>query len=232
MLETEIQPLVSLVRSGCQVVQLLLVGHGIPFHRPLLVAPHIVRLGEQVEHNVHARNGEQILVAALVQRRVVCSVDVGRYDGAGLHKHIVGRGRDGAQADRVGIARVPADLDRVGVGIRQQHGGNGIDGPLVRLGRVAFVQPDQKGQRPDLADHCRERQLVPDLGNVREQQHHDDVADGVGNGEQVGLERVEAEALERERQVLCWRCHGDLEHQAKNVQRPNRAAVRGMCQKV
>ena len=71
MLKAEVQSLVALVLGGGQVVQSLVLGHGIPLASLLLVAEDIVRLGQDVQHNVHADNGEQLPVTAAVQRGIV-----------------------------------------------------------------------------------------------------------------------------------------------------------------
>lgn len=114
VLEAEIHPLVPFVLGRGQVVEPLVGRHGVPPLGPAPVAQHIVRLYEQVQGDVHADHAQQRAVAARVVGRVVGAVDVGAHDGAGLHKHVVAGGRDGAEADRVGVARVPADLDGVG----------------------------------------------------------------------------------------------------------------------
>lgn len=71
MAEPEIQSLVALVGSGGEIVHPLLGRHGIPLVVPLLVPENIVCLHQAVKRKVHAEDGKQLLVSALVQRCVV-----------------------------------------------------------------------------------------------------------------------------------------------------------------
>lgn len=114
MTEPKVESLISSVLCRVEVLQSLRLGHGIPPLIAPLVPPHIVDLDQTVDYNVHAHNGEQLLLAAAVLRGVVGSVDVGGNDGTSLHKHVVARGRDGSQSDAVRVARVPGHLDGMG----------------------------------------------------------------------------------------------------------------------
>jgi len=64
--EAEIQSLVALIRSRRQILEALLFRHGIPHLVPLGVAPHIVPLSEDIETDIHAQNGNELLVTATV----------------------------------------------------------------------------------------------------------------------------------------------------------------------
>lgn len=104
MRKPEIQPLVPLISRRLQVLVLLLRCHCIPLTIPVLVPPYIVPLGQEIQPNIPNRHTQQSAIAAFVIRRIVCTVHVGRDDGASLHKHVVAGRRYGARTDRIGVA--------------------------------------------------------------------------------------------------------------------------------
>lgn len=72
-MEAEIEPLVSLVLRGGQVVQPLFFGHGSPLGISLLVPPNIVDLDKAVQNKVHAVDTQQLFVASSIERSVICT---------------------------------------------------------------------------------------------------------------------------------------------------------------
>lgn len=71
MSETEVQPLVALIGRIRQVVQLLVVGESVPLLVALLVAEDIVSLGEEVQDDINACNGQENAISSLVVGCVV-----------------------------------------------------------------------------------------------------------------------------------------------------------------
>lgn len=52
VLESEVEPLVALISCSFQVVELLLIRHGVPFCVARLVAPDVIGLCEEVHKDV------------------------------------------------------------------------------------------------------------------------------------------------------------------------------------
>jgi hypothetical protein len=46
------------------------------------------------------------------------------------------------------------------------------------------------------------------------------VENGIGDGHKISLEGAEAQALEGQSEVLAGRCHGNLERETEDIQRP------------
>lgn len=67
----------------------LVLGHGVPDTVALLVAPDVVDLGEEEEHDGEGVEGEEDAVARLVERLVVVEVDEVADDVAGLDGHLL-----------------------------------------------------------------------------------------------------------------------------------------------
>lgn len=110
------------------------------------------------------------MIAASIARSIRLDVDVGGNYPAGLHAHIVQGGRDSARSDGIGVARVPAYLDRVcyrekrvsgwvqGYGrvgltvwIAQQRGNDDPRQPLIDAIDVDQVHKYQERQGPYLS---------------------------------------------------------------------------------
>jgi len=120
--EAEVQPLVALVLGIGDIVALLLLAHSRPLRLLLLVPPHVVDLRAHEQHNRQDVDADEGFVAAVIERFVVCAVDVRGDDRSGLHAHVVEGGGDGACADGAGVARAERYVDRVGVWCAQQDG--------------------------------------------------------------------------------------------------------------
>jgi hypothetical protein len=71
MLETEIQPFVSLVSGSRQIVQLFISAHSVPLLRPGLIAPDVIGLGEKVKHNVQCEDSDKRMITPAVQRCII-----------------------------------------------------------------------------------------------------------------------------------------------------------------
>lgn len=113
MSESKIQPLVTLIRRGCQIFHSLILGHGIPLCGPGLVPPDVVNLRENVQCNVCNAKRDQDTVTALVPRSIICSVDVRSDDPTSLDEHVVQGRRDSPRTNCVRVAGVPCHLDRM-----------------------------------------------------------------------------------------------------------------------
>ena len=121
MRKAEVQPAIPYILRRREIVRLLLGCHRVPDPITLLVAPDVVQLRAGVEdEEVDAADRDQHAVSAPVPRRVVLAVDVRGDDGAQLHEHVVQRRVHRAACDRTGVARAPADLDRVRVRVGQK----------------------------------------------------------------------------------------------------------------
>ena len=70
--------------------------------------------------------------------------------------------------------------------------------PRVRVIRET-IDRNQERQRPEILTHGDERSFGDELGDDGDNEHSDNRADVVGDGEQVRLKRAEAEGSERER---------------------------------
>lgn len=174
MIKPEIQPLVPLVSRVLQVIQPLRVGHGIPLLVSRLIAPDIVPLHGSIENQVHAADGQQLFVSPSIQGRIVLPIDIRRDNSRRLHHHVVRRSRHRSGPDRVRVARVPSNLDRVGVGKRQQEADDGKDDPSAHLGSVDSVEVDEEWQDPDLCCRSEKGELMEDFGKVGDGDHGDD----------------------------------------------------------
>lgn len=80
MRKPKVKPLVSLIRRRVEVVLPLRVRHGAPLLIAAAVAQDVVGLGDEVEGNVVAGDGNEVLVAVAVARGVPLLVDVGGDD--------------------------------------------------------------------------------------------------------------------------------------------------------
>lgn len=74
--KAEIQTLVALIRSRLQVVLLLLLRHGIPYLRSLLVEVDVEELGTYEEHKVVHAYADQDFVSRSVEGFVVVTVNL------------------------------------------------------------------------------------------------------------------------------------------------------------
>ena len=121
MSEPEIQATVADILGSSKVLRLLLRRHRAPDAVSLLVPPDIVQLRSRIQHaQVHEADGDEDTVASSVPRRVVLAIDVGGDDGAELYEHVVQRRVDRAASYSTRVPRAPANLDWVGVWIREQ----------------------------------------------------------------------------------------------------------------
>ena len=76
MSEPEIQSLVALVTRSVKIMLPLLLAHGIPNRRTLLVDANIEDLRPNQKHNIVAGDADQRFVASVVIWRVICAVDI------------------------------------------------------------------------------------------------------------------------------------------------------------
>lgn len=104
MSESEIQPLITLIRRSLKVHMLLLLAHGAPLLLPSLVTKNIVNLRKDKQHKGENTNADEHAVSAEVTRFVVFAVDVGCDHAAQLDTHIVASGGDGARAHAARVA--------------------------------------------------------------------------------------------------------------------------------
>nr|GFD59187.1 hypothetical protein [Tanacetum cinerariifolium] len=74
---------------------------------------------------------------------------------------------------------------------------------------------------PEFAKQNVQRALVEVVRAVRESQHGDDLQERRRNGQHVGVERGESEALERQRQIALDGRRGDVCNQADEVETPH-----------
>lgn len=79
--------------------------------------------------------------------------------------------------------------------VTQQQGRDGINHPSVHAQGVDGVEVDQERQSPDLPRCREERQLVEDFSKIGDAEHGDHVHHRVWDGQEVGLEGVEAETV-------------------------------------
>ena len=119
MCKSKVQPLIAFIRCVIQIVQPLLLRHGIPFLLPDLILPHIIPLGKQEQRDGQEINPNQDTVAPMVKGLVIRSVDIITDDIADLHKHVVhGRGH-GSRANGTRVLGCPGNNDGVAVRIAQ-----------------------------------------------------------------------------------------------------------------
>lgn len=71
MLESEVKSLISFILGRCQIMESLFLSHGIPFLVPLVVSPDVIDLHQHVENDVHASDGEELLIPAPIERCVI-----------------------------------------------------------------------------------------------------------------------------------------------------------------
>lgn len=155
--ETEVQSTVPNVLGRRKVFRLLLGGHGVPPAVPLFVAPYIIQLCPGVEdQEIDAADGDEGAVPPSVPRRVVCAVDVGGDHRAQLDEHVVQRGVDCAAGDGAGVARAPADLDRVRVWVGKKRSGQSLE----------YQRLDETLHHGWVRDHSRSRPIGWDLLEV------------------------------------------------------------------
>lgn len=90
MRKPEIQPPIPHILRRLQILCPLLNRHPTPDLLPAFIPPNIVQLRAGVQNReVEHGDGDEDGVAASVARSVVCAVDVGVDDGAGLDEHVV-----------------------------------------------------------------------------------------------------------------------------------------------
>jgi hypothetical protein len=117
MPEPEIQPLVPLILSRCQINSPLLHTHRAPNLLPRLVPPDVIALGEEKKRQSQNTKPNQHAITPMVQRLVVLAVDIRAYDSAELNGHVVASGRNGARSNAAGVFGSQTDEDRVAVGV-------------------------------------------------------------------------------------------------------------------
>jgi hypothetical protein len=71
MSKSEVQSLIALILGSCQVMQLLVIRHGVPFLVAALIAPHIVSLGQQIDENIGNNKSNQDTVSSAVARSII-----------------------------------------------------------------------------------------------------------------------------------------------------------------
>lgn len=69
--KSKVQTLVSFILGSLQVLQLLFLGHSIPFRIARLVTPDVVRFSQAVEAKITNRYSEQSPVTAGIVWRIV-----------------------------------------------------------------------------------------------------------------------------------------------------------------
>jgi hypothetical protein len=92
MRESEVQPLIPLIRRSCQINHLLFMIHAIPLSISVCISLHIVHLGPQIQDDVSNQNQEQDPITTFVPGRVVLLVDVGGDYARCLDAHVVESG--------------------------------------------------------------------------------------------------------------------------------------------
>lgn len=75
--KSEVQPLVTLILRGLQVLVLLILTHRTPHLLSSLVAPGVVQPGENEQNKGKDVDSNQYAVTTVVERLVVFAIDVG-----------------------------------------------------------------------------------------------------------------------------------------------------------
>lgn len=94
------------------------------------------------------------------------AIYVSRDNATSLNEHIVARSRYRARPDGIGVSRVPADLDRVRVGVGKQQRRDGPHDPAIGIGGVGDIEEDLEGNEPYLSNHGDQCQFAEDFGSV------------------------------------------------------------------
>lgn len=139
MYESEVQTLVPFSSRCFKIVGFLLRRQLLPLPFFALVAPHVVLLHGNVQHNVEHRDGDQGAVPLLcgqfvsannpvtpslrigrptIIRNVILPINVTTDNTLHLNEHIVKSGRHGPGTSAVADATAPADLDWMGRWVR------------------------------------------------------------------------------------------------------------------
>ena len=101
MRESEIQPFVSLMWSGFQIILSFFRCHSLPLLVSHAISPHVVALSSDEEDNGDDVESYEDTIPSVIERGIVRPVYIGRDDVAKLNTHILNsvsleysRGRD------------------------------------------------------------------------------------------------------------------------------------------
>jgi hypothetical protein len=89
MCKSKIQPFIPLILRRSNILQSLLITHTPPYPISVTIPLHIIHFCSQVQEYIPHNQAENDGIPAMVQRRVVSSVDISCYDAGGLDGHVV-----------------------------------------------------------------------------------------------------------------------------------------------
>jgi len=218
--EPKVEALVTIVGSIFEVIFAFLDSHGIPFLLSTRIEGSVENVGEGVFCYVHAADGNEISVAAFIQRLVIASVDIGLDDGSSLHAHVVYTRRHSSCPHAVRIARRPCDLDRVHIGIASNKRNDGEVNPLWRL-MGECVQRNQQGEGPYLQDDSCARAAVDNFAEITYEEEIDHAQDNRWDTEKIGLCGIEPNGAQRQSEICLRRVNGNQVSETKSIDWPH-----------
>jgi len=111
--ETEIQPLIPDIFRTFEILSSFCWGHRGPHFLPSSVQATIEEEGEEIEDEICCTDPDQNSVPSLVERPIVCPINIRGNDGASLHGDIIHAGRDCSCSNAVRVGGRPGNLNRM-----------------------------------------------------------------------------------------------------------------------
>lgn len=108
VVELEVQPLITSICCGWEVVELFFRSEGIPDLRFGLVSPDIVQLYCDKQKYVENADPDQDPIATSVQGSIICSIDIWWHDSSYLNHHVVNGRANCSCSYSVGVDGVPS----------------------------------------------------------------------------------------------------------------------------